>query len=92
MADFETQYRCKNDRQVTIEIDDFKYTVSVFDTDHREIGQLIFEERDDSVLKLTWAFLDKLGTEYVHQGIGRRCLELVKERYRLRSSQRTTMA
>jgi hypothetical protein len=83
MADSEIDYVCKNGRRVTIEIDDLSYTASVFDEDHRDIGQFSFGERDGPVLKLTWAHLDKLGEAYTRQGIGRRCLQLVKERYGL---------
>jgi hypothetical protein len=36
-----------------------------------------------NVLKLAWAFLDKLDGQYLHQGIGRQILKLVWERYRM---------
>jgi hypothetical protein len=80
MADYEEQYACKSGKKVLIEIDDSTYTASVFDTDRRQIGKLEFDERHGA-LKLTWAYLDWLGSEYVHQGIGRRCVEIVKKRF-----------
>jgi len=49
-----------------------------------EIGGLRFREievdsRVANILRLTWAYLDGMDGSYVRQGIGRRCLELVRE-------------
>ena len=84
MADFETHFTCKNGRVVRIEIDDFGPKATVFDVEDREIGAIEFYEIDDpagAYLKIAWAFLDKLGPQYLRQGIGRRCVEIVRERF-----------
>jgi hypothetical protein len=76
-------------RKVTIEIDeidDLPHEVSVFDSNRQKIGGLDFREREGPggrpVLKLTWAFLT-WQPGYTCQGIGRYCLQLVRDRYDL---------
>lgn len=80
----ETRYRCSRDgREVTIRIEeDNGYTAIVLTPDGDEIGSLKFREitdGTDSVLKLCWAYLDRLDASYRCQGIGRECLKRVSE-------------
>jgi hypothetical protein len=80
----EVEFNCKNGKRVWIEIDDEDdYTARVLQEDGSEIGRLEFRVIDDdfnSFLKLCWAYLDRAGVEFKRQGIGRKCLRLVREK------------
>jgi len=82
MFDYEEGFSCKDGRAVRISIDDSSLTIRIFDEHGSDVGKLMFNEVDGVALKLIWAFLDKQ-TQYTQQGIGRRCLQIMKERYGL---------
>ena len=78
-------FRLDDKRSVDITVDEFDYAVAVTDTeDGKLVGEMEFrliEGPGDGLgdeLKLTSAYLDKSGPEYKGQGIGRRCLQLVR--------------
>ena len=78
-------YQLNDGRSVIIDIDDLDYDVTVAAHPSGEkIGYMKFRLIEmpldnHSYLHLTHAFLDEAGRGYVHKGIGRRCLELVRE-------------
>ena len=80
----EDEFTTADRRVVSIHIDDEDdYKVTVKTADGRLIGNIEFTEIDMpdnemNILKMRWAYLDQLGGSYLRQGIGRRCLELVK--------------
>ncbi len=80
---WESLYRCKDSREVTIKIDDeMDYKATVADRDGKEIGRIEFRQIEDcngDYLKMCWAYLDLLDPSYRCQGIGRECLKQVGE-------------
>lgn len=78
-----TRYKLRNKRSVDIVFDEFDFSVVVTDAESGDrVGDMKFKFIEDTgygscCLKLTWVYLDQAGTEYLRQGIGRRCLELV---------------
>jgi hypothetical protein len=81
MSDFGERYTCRNGEEVTIEFDDTSYTARAFDVHRQEVGRFEFDEHDGPVLKLVWAYLDRVDKKYKRQGIGCRILQIAKERY-----------
>jgi hypothetical protein len=79
------QFKTKNGSVVTILIDEDDYTATVFDQAGNRIGaiecRLIEDLRapDGYYLKMTNAFLEGDNRQYLHQGIGTRCIELLLE-------------
>ncbi|PUB10525.1 hypothetical protein [Yoonia sediminilitoris] len=80
-----TTFSTKNGSVVTIEIDEDNYTATVLDQAGTLIGaiecRLIEDPRapDGYCLKMTNAFLEGGNRKYLHQGIGTRCIELLRE-------------
>jgi hypothetical protein len=74
------EFTCKNGLPVLISLRE-DLTVWVHTPNHQEIGHLELTEYDDGGLTLTWAYLDKLDSDYLRQGIGRKCLQLIKGYY-----------
>jgi RimJ/RimL family protein N-acetyltransferase len=72
-------FRLQSGAHVTLVVEEDDLSrVTALDAQGRCIGGLNFREIEDdhrTYYKLTWAFLDKLGPAYVHQGIGRAALQ-----------------
>ena len=86
MRNDQTNYRCKDGRNVILTCDDVAFTITVTDTIGTEIGRFEFlavETESGTTLKMVWAFLDKAGGGYKRQGIGRRCISLAKDHFGL---------
>ena len=80
-----TRYKLRNKRLVDITVDECDFSVVVTDAESGDkVGDMMFEFIEDTghgscCLKLTWVYLDQAGSDYKYQGIGRRCLELVRQ-------------
>ena len=80
--DHQETYQCRNGAEVTIGIDDETFVASVLTPDGKPIGRLEFNYDDRlNSLKLCWAYLDLLDNTYVHQGIGRKILQIMIDRF-----------
>jgi len=81
----EELFTTRDGRVVRIQIDDVDFSVEVtVVASGEEIGTLEFHEiemdsRAPSVLRFTSAFLEGPDGSYRRQGIGRRCLQLIRE-------------
>lgn len=79
------EFQCKNGSLIKIALNDDDYTATALDPSGAEIGHFEFYEISDesgTVLKFSWAYLDKLDGSYKRQGIGEEMLRRVKDRYR----------
>jgi len=80
-----TLFNTKNGSIVTIEIDEDNYDATVLDPAGNRIGAIecsLIEDPstpDGYYLKMTNAFLEGRNRQYLHQGIGTRCIELLRE-------------
>lgn len=78
-----TTYNTKNGSVVTIEIDEDNYDATVLDQVGNRIGAIMCRLIDDPIapngeyLRMTNAFLEGGDRQYLHQGIGTRCIELL---------------
>ena len=79
-------FRLDRNRSVDITVDEFDNAVAVTDAESGKlVGEIEFRLIEGpgkglgDVLKLTSAYLDKSGPEYKGRGIGRRCLQLMRE-------------
>lgn len=75
-------FKCKDGREIEIEISEWPYAATARTTDGQEIGRLEFRELDDPNgmhLRLSWAFMDLLGPTFKFQGIGEQCLRLMSD-------------
>ena len=80
-------FRLGDNRSVVITVNEFDYAVTVTDAedDSKLVGDMEFRLIEGhghgfpDELRLTRAYLDKSGSAYKRQGIGRRCLQLVRE-------------
>jgi hypothetical protein len=78
----EREFKCRNGKTVLIKIDEITYDVQVFTAAGEKLGGMQFrliEGYRRDYLKLTGAFFDRLGGEYLRQGVGRECLRRVAE-------------
>ena len=80
-----TRYKLQNKRSVDIVVNEHDFSVEVIDAVSGDrVGGMEFRMIEDdghgtNRLRLTWAYLDQAGSEYKYQGIGRCCLELVRQ-------------
>jgi hypothetical protein len=80
-----TQFSTPNRSVVTIEVDEDDYSAIVFDQSGNRIGaiecRLVENDMGPSrdFLKMTNAFLEGNNGQFLHQGIGTRCIELLRE-------------
>ena len=80
-----TTFSTNNGSVVTIVVDEDNYDATVLDQVGNRIGAIECRLIEDSMapdgyyLKMTNAFLDGRNRQYLHQGIGTRCIELLRE-------------
>lgn len=76
-----SEFLCNNGRNVTLEIDeDNDYQTNIFDDQRNHIGEMKFRSiNEDRGLKLIRSYHDLRGKDWLRQGIGRECLQKVKE-------------
>lgn len=75
---FNHDFTMKNGQTVSIVIDEFGEEILVTDAQGKEIGSIELSSIDDGdsdYFRIVWMFLDKNGSSYVRQGIGRECLK-----------------
>jgi hypothetical protein len=75
---FNHDFTTKNGHKVSIEIDEFGEEILVTGAQGQEIGSIEFSSIDDGdseYFRIVSMFLDKNGSSYVRQGLGRECLK-----------------
>lgn len=69
-------------RDVTIQIEDDGEEIKVIDSQGDEVGSILLSLIDcehDECYKITWMYLNKKGSTFLRQGIGRAALKFHKE-------------
>lgn len=86
MTDTE-KFQLKDGRWVDIVLSDDTLTIEIFEHQAgQKVGEMRFDHiegasdrGDDDYIRSTWSYMDLLDGTYKHQGIGRRCLQIIKE-------------
>ena len=78
----ERTYKLSDGRVIKIVIDDLFESISVKNTEDKEVGRIEFREILDeyrTCYKITWMYMDLIDRSYKKKGIGREALRFFKE-------------
>ncbi|HCH1474579.1 TPA: hypothetical protein NKQ81_004625 [Vibrio parahaemolyticus] len=84
MSDYElfTHHKISENESVKICIDEDEFKLIVFNESNEKVGEIEFSELNNG-FKIRWMYLDFLGDDYKHKGIGRAALVYFKEIYQM---------